>query len=256
MNSVCRKICRMLAGWLAVGMCWAQPPQANGDALPTFGATVVAPFGFCGRIYEIPEVQAQPAIALHGSMDTDSPTVTGVGTGVSCDAKLPQFQRLKPIGNIYTTRLYVPVRDFRDGFPGVTRRFEWFAIDYTARFWIETPGKYSFELLSDDGSALYIDERRIIDNDCMHAPLSTGGSIRLEGGIHDMRVSYFQGPRYQVALVLTVQPPGGKWRIFDTGEFKAPANPADWKYSNPANLDAPLDPCTTERRPRKLQTRH
>src|ERR1035441_2902206 len=74
MNSVCRKIRRMLAGWLAVGMCWAQLPLARGDALPTFGATVVAPFGFCGRIYEIPEVQAQPAIALHGSMDTDAAT--------------------------------------------------------------------------------------------------------------------------------------------------------------------------------------
>ena len=245
----------MLAGWLAVGMCWAQLPLARGDALPTFGATVVAPFGFCGRIYEIPEVQAQPAIALHGSMDTDAATGASLN-GVSCAAKLPEFQRLQPIGNIYTTRLYVPVRDFRDGFPGVTRRFEWFAIDYTARFWIETPGKYSFELLSDDGSALYIDERRIIDNDCMHAPLSTGGSIRLEGGIHDMRVSYFQGPRWQVALVLSVKPPGGKWRVFDTDAFKPPANPADWKYSNPANLDAPLDPCTTERRPRKLQTPH
>src|ERR1035441_7987531 len=89
MNSVCRKIRRMLAGWLAVGMCWAQLPLARGDALPTFGATVVAPFGFCGRIYEIPEVQAQPAIALHGSMDTDAAALNGV----SCAAKLPEFQR-------------------------------------------------------------------------------------------------------------------------------------------------------------------
>jgi hypothetical protein len=174
---------------------------------------------------------------------------------ITCTTKLPEFERLQPIGTIYTTKLNVPPRDFREGFPGVTERFEWFAIDYNARFWIETPGKYSFLLLSDDGSALYIDERRIIDNDCMHLPLTVAGSVRLEGGIHDLRISYFQGPRWQVALVLHVKAPGGKWRIFDTEEFKPPANPADWKYPNPANLDAPADPCKVERHPRKLISR-
>jgi hypothetical protein len=182
----------------------------------------------------------------------------GVGqpeANTDCSTKLPEFERHRPVGNIYTTRLYVPPRDFREGFPGVTDRFEWFAIDYNARFWIERPGKYSFLLRSDDGSALHIDERRIIDNDCMHPPSSVGGSVRLEGGIHDLRVSYFQGPRYQVALELHVKPPGGKWRIFDTQEFRPPANPADWKYSNSANLDAPVDPCKAERRSRGLISR-
>ena len=41
------------------------------------------------------------------------PRVPPRGTGVSCEAKLPEFQRLQAIGNIYATRLYVPVRDFR-----------------------------------------------------------------------------------------------------------------------------------------------
>jgi hypothetical protein len=133
----------------------------------------------------------------------------------------------------------------------VTGRFEWFAIDYSARFWIEKPGKYSFELLSDDGSALYIDERRVVDNDCMHAPISARGTISLDGGIHDMRAGYFQGPRWHVALVLSVKPPGEQWRIFNTDDFRPPPNPADWKYANPANLDSTEDPCKLERRPQK-----
>ena len=242
-----------MLGWLAVATCSAQLPPEGGDARPTFGATAIAPFGFCGRIYALPE--GRPQAASHDILRNPMGRAPATATVLDCTTKLPEFQLLHPIGNIYTTQLNVPVRDFRGGFPGVTGRFEWFAIDYTARFWIETPGKYSFTLLSDDGSALYIDERRIIDNDCMHAPLTADGSVQLEGGIHDMRVSYFQGPRWQVALVLSVKPPGGKWRVFDTDEFRPPSNPADWKYPNPANLDAPMDPCTAGRKQGKLVTR-
>src|SRR5260370_27974768 len=41
-------------------------------------------------------------------------------------------------------------QDFLIGFPGITRRFEWFAVDYSGKFWIETPGLYRFRLVSDD----------------------------------------------------------------------------------------------------------
>jgi hypothetical protein len=250
-------LCCTIAGCLAIGVCRAQAPDVTGESGPTFGVTVVVPFGFCGRIYEMPEARQEERDFLRdpdpfGSGSTMSPAVVTRQPVAICTSKLPKFERLKSIGNIYTTKLNVPPREFWQGFPGVTGRFEWFAIDYTARFWIETPGKYSFRLLSDDGSALYIDERRIIDNDCQHAPLSVDGSVNLEGGIHEMRVSYFQGPRYHVALVLDVKAPGGQWRLFDTQDFKPPANPADWKFPNSANLDVPVDPCKAERHTRTL----
>ena len=44
----------------------------------------------------------------------------------------------------------------------------------------------------------------------------------LESGVHRIRVSYFQGPREQVALVLKVAPPGEEFRIFSTDEFRPP----------------------------------
>jgi hypothetical protein len=100
--------------------------------------------------------------------------------------------------------------------------------------------------------ALYIDEHRVIDNDCMHAALSAKGTVSLQGGIHDMRVGYFQGPRWHVALVLSVKPPGERWRIFNTDDFRPPPNPADWKYPNPANLESTEDPCKAETHPRTL----
>src|SRR6185369_12778121 len=84
----------------------AQPPYkfhttVVGEPLYTFGTTVAANSGFRGDIYLLrPETQ-----------------------------KLPDFSKLRPVGSVYTPYLCVPARSFDEGFPGVTDRFEWFAID-------------------------------------------------------------------------------------------------------------------------------
>lgn len=225
-------LCCLILGGLAVSLCHAQKS--------TFGVRTVAPFGLCGRIYLLPRGSGggQAQTLAPDWMRNNEP---------DCTNRLPKFELLNPVGAIYTTQLNVDVRDFQDGFPGVTGRFEWFAIDYTARLWIQAPGLYSFKLLSDDGSRLYIDERLIVDNDCGHAPTEVKGGVQLDAGIHDIRVSYFQGPRFQVALVLKVKPPEGKWRVFDTREFSPPPGTPD--------LDLPRNPCQIERNPRKLITR-
>jgi hypothetical protein len=138
--------------------------------------------------------------------------------------KLPDFKKLKPIGTVYTYSLAIPPRDFMEGFPGLPDRVEWFAIDYTGRFWIESPGEYRFILTSDDGSRLYIDDKKLIDNDGLHMSASVDGTVKLKGGIHEIRVSYFQGPRFHVALTLDVVGPDGTQRPFNTQEFKPPAD--------------------------------
>jgi len=163
----------------------------------TFGTTVVIPSGLHGLVYHI----------RHNT------------------TKLPDFRKLKPVGSIYTSALNIPAQDFRQGFPGVTKRIEWFAIDYTGRFLIEHPGAYGFSLTSDDGSRLYIDDRLVIDNDGEHPPREETGSMELSRGVHTIRVSYFQGPRFHVALVLQVAPPGEPLRIFSTDDLKPPPNP-------------------------------
>lgn len=181
----------------AAALCRAQdsPPEP----LYKFGTTVFATTGFRGRIYYL-----EP------------------GT-----IQLPDFRKLTPVGTIYTSYLYLPPQDFEAGFPGVTNRFEWFAIDYTARFWISRPGRYHFALLSDDGSKLFIDGKRIIDNDGQHPAEEREGGVKLAAGAHDIRVSYFQGPRFHVALILRVWPPGEKrFRIFNLDEFKPPPKSA------------------------------
>jgi PA14 domain len=176
----------------------AQTPELPKAPITTFGVTVVDSVGLRGDVYLLPE-------------NTDA---------------LPRFQKLKPVGSIYTTSLNIPPRPFRDGFPGVTDRFEWFAIDYNGNFWIEQAGKYRFLLASDDGSKLYIDNKRLIDNDGLHAIQTEVGEINLKAGSHRIRISYFQGPRDQVALVLGIRRPGEEeWHIFNTREFLPPRKP-------------------------------
>lgn len=169
----------------------AQEPQV------TFGITVVIPSALQGRIYNI----------RHNTR------------------KLPDFHKMKPVGTIYATSLNIPPQDFRQGFPGVTKRFEWFAIDYTGRFWADKEGDYGFTLNSDDGANLYIDGELVIDNDGQHVPRELPGAIHLARGVHEIRVSYFQGPRYHVALVLKIARPGEELRVFNTDEMKPPPSP-------------------------------
>lgn len=140
---------------------------------------------------------------------------------------LPNFKKLKPVGSIYTNGVNIPQRAFDEGFPGVTDRFEWFAIDYHGRFYITNPGRYEFVLVSDDGSNLYIDGKRVVYNDGAHPVRRAEGSVRLSQGMHALRLSYFQGPREWIALIMGVRGPDeDRWRIFNTDEFKAPAGAA------------------------------
>jgi hypothetical protein len=189
-----------LAGLMAPCPAQDSTPVVQGGGMPTFGTTVVVPGGLRGEIYNLP----------YGTF------------------KLPNFKKLKPVGVIYTAELNIPPRDFMEGFPGVTDRVEWFAIDYRGRFWVDQPGSYKFFLTSDDGSRLYIDDKLAIDNDGTHAAESVNGGAKLSFGIHSIRVSYFQGPRYGLALILAVARPDGPWRVFNTNEFKPPPNPDDW----------------------------
>jgi len=122
---------------------------------------------------------------------------------------------LEPQGTIYTTKLNIPPRDFLEGFPGVSDRFEWFALSYTGQFEVTTAGEYSFRLNSDDGSKLYIGNELIIDNDGIHSPMSISGKANLNADTYDIKVEYFQGPQTEIALQLFVTSPDSVEEIFE-----------------------------------------
>ncbi|MFN7936231.1 MAG: PA14 domain-containing protein [Bryobacteraceae bacterium] len=141
---------------------------------------------------------------------------------------LPDFDKMRTEGSVYTNTLNIWPQDFREGFPGVTSRYEWFGIDYSGKFWVEEAGQYRFSLLADDGAKLWIDNRQVIDLDGIHSATSVSGSAHLTRGVHRIRVAYFQGPQFIVALVLAVAKPGGPWKIFHTDDFMPPKDPAEW----------------------------
>ncbi len=176
----------------AVFVCAQEPPAA--DETPMFGVSVVLPSGLTGQVYKLkPESK-----------------------------KLPNFKNLTPVATIYAYSLAITPRDFTQGIPGVPDLLEWFAIDYTGKFYINDAGEYRFFLTSDDGSKLWIDDREVVDNNGLHAPETVEGKAKLSRGIHTIHVTYFQGPRYHVALTLDVLPPGGEKKTFDLRDYKPP----------------------------------
>jgi hypothetical protein len=193
---------------LAVSICLAQEGKLPSDErVYNFGVTVVTSSWFKGDIY---------------LLNPDA-------------SKLPNFKKLELIGSLYTPILKLPTRNFREGFPGITDRYEWFAIDYHGRFWVSKPGKYRFALESDDGAKLYIDSKTIINNDGIHAPITKVGSVKLKEGSHAIRVSYFQGPRQQISLTLAISEPGQeKFYVFNIERYQPPAD----KF-NDGDLDRP-----------------
>jgi hypothetical protein len=173
---------------------YAIPPQGP---IGSFGSVVPHPNAFCGDVYEL---------------KANIP-------------RLPDFRDLDPIGSIYTNSLAVPNQIFEgtNGIPGVTDRTIWFGIDYHANFWITKAGTYNFEMTSDDGALLQIDDKIVIDLDTLHSALTKPGRIKLDAGRHTIHVPYYEGTPYAVALSLWVRGPGEEdWKVFDLRDFTDP----------------------------------
>ncbi|MBX3241872.1 MAG: alkaline phosphatase family protein [Chitinophagaceae bacterium] len=68
-----------------------------------------------------------------------------------------------------------------------------FGLVFTGYVQIDQPGKYKFYTQSDDGSILYINDKKVVDNDGNHGVKEAAGDITLEAGKHSIRVEYFNG---------------------------------------------------------------
>ena len=163
----------------------------------TFGAATPSENAFCGDVYELPI----------GATSVD------------------EFGEVDPVASLYTNTLNVPDQNITrmGGIPGITHSSLWFGIDYYGKFYVTKPGEYLFELQSDDGSRLEVDNRLLIDLDGVHPVAKQTTTTTLSAGWHSIHVPYFQGPPTSLALVLNIQPPGETMRPFNLNEFVPPA---------------------------------
>ncbi len=94
---------------------------------------------------------------------------------------VPDFNKLKPVaaGNASDFDL------------GVARRLNDCGVKFDGFVKIDNEGKYTFHLMSDDGSKLWIDGKLVVDNDGVHPPQSKSGSAKLTKGMHKLTVSVF-----------------------------------------------------------------
>ncbi|WP_394828926.1 PA14 domain-containing protein [Pendulispora albinea] len=155
--------------------------------------------------YTLPGGETVPIITspnVFGNGSSTSDALRGfVYTLPAGTQRLPDLSTLKPVGVVFTRTLDIPQRDFREGFPGIDNgRNEWFAIRYEGTFNVSKTAPYSFRLRTDDGSNLYIDDVKLIDNDGLHGAAGGAKIITLSAGTHRIRLDYFQGPGPSMAL--------------------------------------------------------
>ncbi len=103
----------------------------------------------------------------------------------------------------YYERFFVTTADLDDAIPDGSGTINTFTISGTDKptyfgfmfdGYIKAPsdGIYTFYLLSNDGSRLFIDGLEIIENDGNHAAVEEPGQIALKAGLHKIKVKYFQ----------------------------------------------------------------
>ena len=124
------------------------------------------------------------------------------------------FTKLKPITTIYVDQINVPNKAWIYGFPDLPEIYEWFAIEYTAKIRINEDGNYKFRILSDDGAKLYLDNKLVVDNDGTHNFIAVSGGKKLAKGEYNLKLQYFQGPRYEAGIQFFVKNDRSKEVIF------------------------------------------
>lgn len=113
---------------------------------------------------------------------------------------LPNFSTLKPHreGEIPDNLVQIKLDDYKNQF----------GVIYTGNLKAPKAGDYTFKLASDDGSRIYIDGRKVVENDGIHPSKDIReGKVNLKAGDHVFRLEYFQSVG-QAELFAAWQGPG------------------------------------------------
>jgi len=81
---------------------------------------------------------------------------------------------------------------YRFALDDIVSRDDLFAVQYHGKIRIDQAGLYTFYLLSNDGSNLYLNDKWVVNNDGEHGAEERKGDSYLSAGLHPIRVDYFQ----------------------------------------------------------------
>ena len=84
-----------------------------------------------------------------------------------------------------------------------------FGFKYNTYIEIPEDGFYEFYTISDDGSVLWIDGQKVVDNDGGHAAIKASDIIALKKGVHQLKVSYiedYEGNSLEIGMSIQGKP--------------------------------------------------
>jgi fibronectin-binding autotransporter adhesin len=87
---------------------------------------------------------------------------------------------------------------------------------FTGKILITSPGDTTFFTTSDDGSAVFIDGARVVNNNFFQGMTERSGTINLTAGLHDIAIYYYEGGG-GAGFVARYQPAGGTKQIIPNG---------------------------------------
>ena len=106
------------------------------------------------------------------------------------------FELPEPIDSLVDLQKFEPVKN------GEVKRFtfpykvenlpKYFGLNFSGYIKIPKDDVYTFSVLSNDGSRLFVADNLVIDNDGLHGSYEKEGEIALQKGWHKIKVSYFQ----------------------------------------------------------------
>jgi len=111
---------------------------------------------------------------------------------------IPEYSTMKPLKTGKVNGFLLKTIKVKEDFWGI--RFKGFIE-------IKQDGVYSFSTISDDGSRLFVNNQKVIDNDGVHAPFTVSGKVELKKGKYPIMLDYFEG-NYGELLRVEMEGPG------------------------------------------------
>ena len=142
------------------------------------------------------------ALSFIKQIPRDPVVVAKTAAGLRCEyfegewKKLPNFDSLKAVKDTVADTVAIPSY----------ARKEDYGLRFTGYINIPRDGMYEFILDSDDGSALYVCDTLLIDNDGVHGGGEVSGEIALKAGLQPIKVVMFQAKGGQ-GLALSLKGP-------------------------------------------------